>query len=179
MPEKPMPFANTAAFYAALGCLYAAWSRAELAIDCAVWKALGTETAEQAHERSAGMRFSDKCKQFRTLLDGGNIPNGEKVKELLTGIESYGRNVFAHSFLASDEHAVTFIHRRMERGKYQATGYTIPRVNFFEHVQNFVQLSFDFEQEAGLSPEEVAEFAAMAMPLTPKEELDQGLSSPS
>ena len=81
MPEKPMPFANTAAFYAALGCLYAAWSRAELAIDCAVWKALGTETAEQAHQRSAGMRFSDKCKQFRTLLDGGNIPNGEKVKE--------------------------------------------------------------------------------------------------
>ena len=67
----------------------------------------------------------------------------------------------------------------MERGNYQATGYTIPRVNFFEHVQNYVQLSFDFEQEAGLSPEEVAEFAAMAMPLTPKEELDQGLSSPS
>jgi hypothetical protein len=168
MPERPAPFANTPTFYTALGLFYAAWSRAEVAIDCATWKALGTESAEQAHERSAGMRFSDKCKQLRTLLNEGKTPSSEKVKDLLGQIENYGRNVFAHSFLASDEHSVTFIHRTMERGKYQATGYTIPRESFIDHVQNFVQLSFDFEQAVGLSHKEVAEFSAMAVPLAPR-----------
>jgi hypothetical protein len=94
-------------FYTALGWFYAIWSRTELAIDCAMWKASGTETAEEAHERSARMKFSDKCKRFRILLDGGKIPNGEKVKDLLSRIEDHSmRNVFAHSFLASDEHSV-------------------------------------------------------------------------
>jgi hypothetical protein len=74
MPEKRVPFANTPTFYTALGLFYAAWSRTELAIDCATWKAVGTESAEQAHERSAEMWFSDKCKQLRTLLDDGKNP---------------------------------------------------------------------------------------------------------
>jgi hypothetical protein len=161
-----VPSANTPEFYTALGFFYAVWSRTELAIDCAMWKALGTESAEQAHQRSAGTKFSDKCKQFRTLLDAGKIPQGEKVKELLTRIEHHSmRNVFAHSFLASDEHSVTFIHRKAESGKkYQATD-KISGDDFIDHVRNFVQLSFDFEQAVGLTPKEVAEFAAMAIPL--------------
>jgi hypothetical protein len=160
------PFANTPAFYTALGLFYAAWSRTELAIDCAMWKAAGTETAERAHERSARTKFSDKCKHFRTLLDCGKIPNDEKVKDLLTRIEQESmRNVFAHSFLATDEHSVTFIHRKVERGKYQPTWYKIACDDFIDHVQSFVQLSFDFEQAVGLSHKEVADFAAMAMPL--------------
>jgi hypothetical protein len=161
MPEKPLPFANTPAFYTALGQFYAAWSRTELAIDCATWKALGTESAEQAHARSAGMRFSDKCKRLRTLLNEGKIPNSENAKDLLAQIENYGRNIFAHSFLASDEHSVTFIHRKVERGKYLLTGYTIPRDGFIDHVQDFVQLSFDFENAVGLTDKEVADFGAI------------------
>jgi len=168
-----MPFANTPMFYAALGYFYAAWSRAELAIDCTTWKAQGTESAERAHERSAGMKFSDKCKLLRTLLNDGKIPNSEKVKDLLAQIENYGRNLFAHSFLASDEHSVTFVHRKIERGKYEATGYVIPRQDFFNHVQNFVQLSFDFEQAVELTPREVADFASMAIPLAAQKETTQ------
>jgi hypothetical protein len=167
MSEKPTPFANTPEFFTALGLFYAAWSRAELAIDCAIWKALETETAEQAHERSAGMKFSAKCKQLRTLLDAG--PTGHKARELLGQIENYGRNVFAHSFLASDARPVTFIHRKMEAKKYQATGYTITREDFIVHVQDFVQLSFNFEQAIGLLPNEVADFAVMAIPLATQE----------
>jgi hypothetical protein len=135
------PFANTPAFYSALGWFYAVWSQTELAIDCAIWKASGTETAERAHERAARTKFSDKCKHLRTLLDGGRIPHGEKVKDLLTQIETHSmRNVFAHSFLATDEHSVTFIHRKVKHGKYQATTYQISRDGFLDHVQNFVQL---------------------------------------
>jgi hypothetical protein len=172
MQEKLMPFANTTAFYAALGCFYAAWSRAELAIECATWKASGTGSAEQAHERSAGMKFGEKCKLLRTLLNDDKIPNSEKVKDLLAQIENYGRNVFAHSFLVSDEHSVAFVHRakgRGKHGKYKVTPYQISRNDFFDHVQNFVQLSFDFEQAVGLSQQEVAEFGAMALPLGAQE----------
>jgi hypothetical protein len=56
-----LPFANTPEFYTALGYFFAAWSRTELAIDCAIWKARGTqETAEEAHARVAHMKFADK-----------------------------------------------------------------------------------------------------------------------
>jgi hypothetical protein len=171
MPDKP--FANTPEFYSALGWFYAVWSATELAIDCATWKALGTETAEQAHERSAGTMFSEKCEQLRTLLESAKIPHGEKVKELLTQIEHHSmRNIFAHSFLASDEDSVTFVHRKKRRGKhgkYEVTTYQIFRKDFFDHVQNFVQLALDFQQAVGLSHKEVAEFAAMALPLTTQE----------
>ena len=116
------------------------------------------------------MKFSDKCKHLRTLLDGGKVPHGEKVKDLLAQIEHHSmRNVFAHSFLATDEHSVTFIHRRVVNGKYQPTWYTIASDGFIDHVQNFVQLSFNFELTVGLSDKEVRDFAAMAVPLAPQD----------
>jgi hypothetical protein len=99
--SKKKPFANTPLFYTALGLFHATWSQTELTIDCAMWKALGgTETPEQAHERSARTKFSDKYKDFRTLLDGNKTSHSEKVKHLLTQIENYGRNALTHSFLA-------------------------------------------------------------------------------
>jgi len=71
-------FANTDEFYRTLGGFFAAWSRTELVIDCAIWKALGTETPEEAHKRSAGTKVSDKCKQLRTLIDGGKVPHAAR-----------------------------------------------------------------------------------------------------
>ena len=104
------------------------------------------------------------------MFDGGKILNCEKAQDLLTRIEHQSmRNVFAHSFLATDEHSVTFIHRKVEGGKYQPTTYTIACDDFIDHVQNFVQLSLDFEQAVGLSDKEVRDFAAMAVPLAPQD----------
>jgi hypothetical protein len=164
--EKRRPFANTPEFYYALGRFFAAWSRAELVIDCAIWEARGTDTAEEAHVRSARMKFSDRCKELRDLLDAGKLSNGEKVKELLAQIaeDSY-RNIFAHSILASDEHKVIFIHRRWERSsrEYRSDAYEATRDNFLAHVGNFERLCFEFEQAAGLSDREVRDFGSMAL----------------
>jgi hypothetical protein len=168
MPEKPLPFAKTPEFYTTLGYFYAIWSQIELAIDYATWKAIGTETPEEAHACSAGTKFSDKCKEFRTLLEGNKIPNGEKVKELLTHIEDSMRNVFAHSFMATDGHSVTFVHRKIGRGKhgkYEVTAYQFSRQDFLNHVQNFEQLLFKFNHAVELSEKEFRTFAAMAIPL--------------
>ena len=161
-----LPFANTIEFCYALGRFYTAWSRAELAIDCAIWKARGTETAEEAHARSARMKFSDRCKELQELLDADKAPNAQKMKELLQQIEQDSfRNVFAHSILASDEHKVIFIHRRVERPsrKYRADTYEATRENFLTHVDLFIQLCLDFEQAAGLSDKEVRDFGSMAV----------------
>ena len=166
--EIRRPFVNTPEFCSALGYFFVLWSRAELAIDCAIWKARGIDTAEEAHARSARMKFNDKCKDLRGLLDAGKLSDGEKVKELLAQIEkdSY-RNIFAHSILVSDEDKVVFIHRRWDRShrKYRADPYEATRDNFLTHVGNFERLCLDFEQAAGLSDQEMRDFAAMAVPL--------------
>jgi hypothetical protein len=109
-PVAPKHFAKTTEFYTALGLFHAVWGHIELVIECAIWRASGTETAQQAHERSARMKFSDKLKKLRTLMDDGKLKHGEKLKDLLRQIEEESRrNVFAHSILASDENSVTFV----------------------------------------------------------------------
>jgi hypothetical protein len=59
-----------------------------------------------------------------------------------------------------------FVHRKVERGTYQPMAYRFSSDEFIEHVQSFVQLSVDFQQAIGLSDEQVAEFAAFALPLS-------------
>jgi hypothetical protein len=96
-PKKP--FANTDEFYHKLGLFYFAWSRTDLVIDCAVWKASEPAPAEQVHEQIAPMNFARKCKHFRSLLPTSKFKDIEKVEKLLTRITDHSmRNVFAHSF---------------------------------------------------------------------------------
>jgi hypothetical protein len=164
--NKPVSFAHAPELWAALGQFYVVWTRTELTIDCAMWKLRGTDTTpENAHKDSARMKFGAKCAQLQTLLGNSKLPNGGKAKELLNRIQHESlRNVFAHSFLVSDEHSVTFIHRELETG--EGTPHTLLRQEFFDHVQNFVDLSVDFQQALGLSNDQVAEFAAFALPLS-------------
>jgi hypothetical protein len=163
-----IPFANTNEFYHKLGLFYFAWSRTDLVIDCAVWKALEPATPEQAHQRIGVMKFGRKCEYFRSLLPTSKFENIETVKDLLTRITEHSmRNVFAHSFLASDQGSVTFIHRWRERGgQYRVNWHPFTRDQFLNHVDEFIQLSFDFQKAVGLSDWEVAGFAAAARPLT-------------
>jgi hypothetical protein len=161
-----IPFANTDEFYHQTGLFYFAWTRTDLVIDWAFWKALKTVTPEQAHERVAGLTFGRKCAEFRTfLLDSKEFEHIEKVKALLARITNDSmRNVFAHSFLASDEGSVTFIHRRKEDRQYRVDWHTFKRAEFLNHVREFIQLSFDFQRAVGVSDWDLARFAAAARP---------------
>jgi hypothetical protein len=95
MSKRPPPrFANTTDFYALLGAFYAAWSRAEIVIDCAIWKVLGT-TQRQAHILVAGMEFGRKAAVLKSLLRGSNYKNVEQIKGCLTRIRKSRRNIFA------------------------------------------------------------------------------------
>jgi hypothetical protein len=164
-----IPFANTDEFHHQIGLFYFAWTRTDLIIDCAFWKALKTATPEQVHERVAGLTFGKKCADFRACLLDSKFENIEKVKDLLRRIIDHSmRNVFAHSFVVSHEGSVTFIHRRKERdGPYRVDWHTFTRAQFLKHVDEFIQLSFAFQTAVGVSDWEVAGFAVAARPSKP------------
>jgi hypothetical protein len=163
---NPKPFANTPQFYAALGWFYATWTAVELNIDLAIHKALKIEP-EQTHALVGPLEFGRKVSILRSLLSAGDRQNAEQLKGFLTRITKTSlRNVFAHSFLASDINSVTFVHRSGQ-GQYSAQGYRFESKNFLDHVQNFVQLAHDFENALGLSAAEIGDFAAAS--LKPKE----------
>jgi hypothetical protein len=160
-----LPYANTPKFCALLGRFYATWSRVEIVLDCAIWKVLGT-TPEQAHAVVAGMEFGRKSAVLRSLLATSKFENVDELKGILTRITKTSlRNTFSHSFLASDENSVSFIHRTSQ-GQYTVKGYTFTADQFDTHVHEFVQLARDFERALSLSDREVAEFAAAALPPT-------------
>src|SRR5262245_41976369 len=141
-PERQLPFANTNEFYAALGMFYAAWSRTDLVIDCAIWKA-GTETPTEVHKRVAALKFKDKCKHFRGLLRVSTFENIDEIETLLTLIADHAkRNEFAHSFLASDGDSVAFIYRRSsKKAGYEVTQAKATREQFLQHVDTFLNMS--------------------------------------
>jgi hypothetical protein len=158
--DRPVPFANTIDFYALLGFFYAAWSRAEIVVDCAIWKLLGT-TPQQTHVLAASMGFRWKATVLRFLLPNSDR-DAEQIKGCLARISESLRNPFAHSFLASDKDSVAFIHRTAQ-GRYKAKPYKFTAAKFAEHVNDFYKLVSEFEKARGLTDQEIAYLAACAI----------------
>src|SRR5262249_50815584 len=111
------PFANTPRFYSHLGWFHAAWTAMDLDVDFAIYKLLKI-TPEQTHALVAGLEFGRKTALLRSLLSQSDLKNKDQLKGFLTRISKESlRNVFSHSFIASDEHSVAFIHRSSQ-GQY-------------------------------------------------------------
>jgi hypothetical protein len=163
MTEKMVQFANTERFYSHFGRFYATWTAMELNIDFTICKILRI-TPEQTHALVAGLHFGPKAALLRSLLPTSNFKNVSELKGFLTRITRESlRNVFTHSFIASDEHSVTFIHRKNQT-IYSADIYKFEADDFCIHVKEFVQLAHDFEVALGISSnKEVGEFASFAI----------------
>ncbi len=162
MTTKPKPFANTNRFYGHFGWFYASWTAMELNVDFAICKCLKI-TPEQTHALVAGLEFGRKAALLRSLLPSSDYKNPEQLKGYLTRIAKESlRNVFTHSFIASDEHSIQFIHRTSQ-GQYSSTGYKFTADNFCKHVKDFVQLAYDFEKALDIPPGERAGFAVAAI----------------
>ena len=132
-------------------------------IDCAIGK-LKKIPPKEAHAVAAKLRFSGKVETLRALLPNSEYKNATELDEFLTRIEDDAlRNTFTHSFLASDEGTVSFIHREWRQGQYSANGYCFTADNFEVHVRAFVQLAHDFQKALGLSDAEIGNFAAEAI----------------
>jgi hypothetical protein len=169
MATKSIPFANTDGFYRHLGLFYASWSAMDLDVDYAIGKLLKI-TPEQTHALVAGLEFGRKTALLRSLLTQSHYKNVEELKGYLTYFRKLSlRNVFTHSFIASDQKRVSFIHRKSQ-DEYSAIGYTFTAEDFVTHVNDFVQVVRKFKSAIGFSQNEVADFAAAAI----KEEIRSG-----
>jgi hypothetical protein len=162
MTEKPKAFAHHPRFYSHLGWFYAAWTSLDLTIDYAIHKCLKI-SPEQTHQLVSGMEFGKKVALLRSLLNKSDYENGPQLKGFLTKFTKESlRNVFTHSFIASDHDYVSFVHRTSFQGEYSCTVYKFDPDGFVTHVKKFVQLASDFEKALGLSPEILGEFAGAA-----------------
>jgi hypothetical protein len=163
MTKKPTAFAYTQRFYAHLGWFYATFTAVDLAVDFIIYKCLGL-TAEQTHRLVAGMEFGKKVALARSLLPDSEFKNVPQIKGYLTKITKESlRNVFTHSFIASDHQHVAFIHRTAHQGEYTCTGYKFEPDGFVQHTKEFVQLAEDFEKSLGFPHKEIADFSAAAI----------------
>jgi hypothetical protein len=159
-----LPFANTPQFYAALGRFYAVWSSVELTIDCAICK-LENTLPEEAHKTLAALKFSDRTKRLRDLLAASGRSNVSELTQLLDSIEGDFRNIFSHSFIASDAESVAFVHRKAtKRDPYSCTMYRLTRDQFLAHVKDFAHRAEAFEHALGFSEKEIGNFASYALP---------------
>lgn len=162
MPNKSKPFSNTDRFYGHFGWFYATWTAMELDVDLAICKILKI-TPEQTHALVAGLHFGPKAALLRSLLPTSDYKNVPELKGFLTRLTKESlRNVFTHSFIASDEHTVTFIHRQNQT-VYSSTGYKFKADDFVAHIKAFVELAYKFEQALGFSDKERGDFAAAAI----------------
>jgi hypothetical protein len=161
MPN-PKAFAHSQRFYGFFGWFHAVWIATELNIDCAIGKILKIPP-EQTHALVGALEFGRKAAILRSLLPKSEYKNVPEIKGLLTRIRKESlRNVFTHSFIASDEETITFIHRSSQ-GQYSATGYRFTADDFVAHVRDFVQLATDFEKALGISTAELGDFASEAI----------------
>jgi hypothetical protein len=163
MSAKATPFANTPRFYSHLGWFHAAWTAMDLVVDLAICKLLKI-TPEQTHALVAGLEFGRKTALLRSLLSQSDYKNVAQLKGFITRISKESlRNVFSHSFIASDADSVAFIHRSSQ-GQYSAKGYQFTPDNFVAHTKAFVQLAEDLRKALGFSAKEIGDFAAAAIP---------------
>jgi len=102
---------DTVDFNATLGFFYGAWAVSDALMDCAIGRTLRLTHAE-THIVTAGMPFGRKIALLRSLVNRGNHKNKQKIIQSINTIQNESlRNIFAHSYLASDEKTVSFIER--------------------------------------------------------------------
>lgn len=157
MTDKPKNLALTAEFNTAFGYFHSGWAVAEGAIDYAIGQFLGL-TPEQTHLVTAGADHGRKAMLLRDLVARSDHANRAELLRTLKVIQNESlRNVFAHSYIASDENTVTFI-ERTRGGPYRVKQHPFTREEFFDHVGKFVRASSDFETALGFTREELAAF---------------------
>jgi hypothetical protein len=167
MTDQSSNLALTPEFNVAFGLFYTAWATTEAAMDCAIGKLLRLEPSE-THLLTAGMEHGRKATLLRGLISRGDHHNKEKLIRSLNVIQNESlRNVFAHSYIASDEKTITFI-ERSRGGPFKTKEHHFTLEEFRDHVTNFLEASSEFEQALDLAPLELQAFQYAALSVKSK-----------
>jgi hypothetical protein len=144
-----------------LGMFFAGWANIELLTSYLIGKLLKI-TDEEAHVVTSGMMFGTKARLLRNLLYRSNHPNKAVLTGALNQIQnSSKRDAFAHSFILSGPHVVTFI-ERPGHGDYQAKPHSYSLDEFLQHVRGVTAAMMEFQAGLAVPVEELSEFANAA-----------------
>lgn len=155
------------AFNAQFGFFYAAWAVAEALLDCALGQFLRLGDAE-THLLTAGMPYGRKAALLRSLINRSNHANKAMLIHKLKVMQNESlRNVFAHSYLASDDKIITFV-ERSHSGDYWAKEHNFTLEEFNLHVKKFAEAMRDFGEALGVPPSQFRKFQHASLSVSRK-----------
>lgn len=168
MGTKFTRLADHAQFNWRYGFFWNAWSTAEAAFDCAIGKFLRLSHAE-THILTAGMEHGRKATLLRGLIRREDHPKKAELLRALNVIQNESlRNVFAHSYIASDDKIITFV-ERSRGGPFKAAEHHFTLEEFHEHVTKFAKAAVDFYDAVGFEPLELEAFQHAALSVNSSE----------
>jgi hypothetical protein len=150
------------AFVTNLGLFYGMWSTVETTVDYLIGRYLNLPH-EETHILTAGMEFGRKANLLRTLVMRSRDPNKEKIRDLLSRIQSESkRNLFSHSMINSNVDSVTFVYRKTD-GIYSAKETRFAAEQFAEHVRSIARLGSEFSNVVKIDDVDFQSFGQAAL----------------
>jgi hypothetical protein len=144
------------------GRFHGAWLSADLTVDYMIGRLLKLRH-EQTHRLLAGMETGRKMRILYGLLRDCDLKHRAKALQCLGKLQNESkRNIFAHSFLWSDEHAVTFVNRAGGQ-KYSAEKHRFTMIRFRMHVAEFLSVGRDFYESLEIDMADIQAFGEAAI----------------
>jgi hypothetical protein len=148
-----------------VGLFQGAWASLELTTDYAIWKFLKV-TREQAHLITSGIMFGRKARLLADLIGRSDHPNKAKILGAFNEVRGTmnKRDIFAHSYVWSDQNVVKFIDRQAG-GEYKAKEHRFTLKQFRDYVLEFSLSAERFYLSLGATREEINVFGNAALSL--------------
>ena len=165
---KPVKVAGLAdEFIRGLGYFFALWCTIDLTTDYAIGQFLGVSD-EDAHLVTSGMMFGRKARVLADLISKSDHPQKAKMLSAFNKIRGTSkREIFAHSYLWSDDNRVVF-HERSIGGDFRVIKHEFTIQQFLHHVAELAVESEKFYSALGATREQVTAFADAALNLDRK-----------
>jgi hypothetical protein len=149
-------------FHIWFGRFHGAWLAADLTVDYTIGRLLKLPH-EQTHRLLAGMESGRKLRILYGLIRDSDLGQKPKILECLGKLQNESkRNIFAHSFLWSDEHHVTFVHRSAGQ-KYEAAKHEFTMIRFRMHVSEFTIVGKEFYESLEIDEADIQAFGEAAI----------------
>lgn len=159
--------AHSPEFLILAGLFQQAWAGAEAAADMAIRDFLGI-TTEESHLLTAGLEFNKKATLLRALISKSEHRHKDKAIKALNIMQNESkRNVFAHSYVLSNESSVTYL-ERSRGGRFAATKHKFTLEEFEAHVKKFSDASLLFWDAMGYDNDALDEFVSIALSINAK-----------
>lgn len=131
---QPIPIGHQQFYHALLGVFHSNWSAIDLYTDIATMQFLGI-TPEQTHLITSGMVWGRKARLLADLIGHSSDTRRSALMTALNKIRAAKRDIFAHSYVASDAIHITFL-ERLTSGPFKIKEHVFTLEEFGEHARS-------------------------------------------